>query len=61
VAVAIDGATVGRQVDVEDILYIDLRETSIKEMQNMDLNEDDKMTLEEYLNIKRKTDPFWGM
>ena len=62
VAMAIDGVTVGRQIDVEDVIYIELMESTIKELQTKaDLNEDEKMTLEEYLEIKRKTDPFWGM
>ena len=61
VAVAIEGPTVGRQINVEDILYVDLRETSLKEMQAMDLNADDKMVLDETIEIKRKTDKFWGM
>jgi translation initiation factor 5B len=61
VAVAIEGPTVGRQIDVEDILYVDLRETVVKEMAKMDLNPDDRMTLEETLEVKRKVDKFWGM
>ncbi len=61
IAISIDGPTVGRQINVEDILYVDLRETSIKELQKIDLNEDDKMVLEELTLIKRKTDKFWGM
>jgi len=62
VAMAIDGVTVGRQIDVEDVIYVELLESSIKELQRTaDLNEDEKMALEEYLEIKRKSDPFWGM
>jgi translation initiation factor 5B len=61
VAVAIEGPTVGRQIDIEDVLYVDLRETSLKEMQAMDLNPDDRMVLEELKEVKRKTDKFWGM
>ena len=61
VAVAIEGPTVGRQICVEDILHVNLRETSLKEMQSVGLNEDDKMVLQELLEIKRKTDKFWGM
>ena len=60
-AVAIDGPTVGRQINEEDILYVDLRETSIKEMEKMDITEDDRMVIEELKEIKRKTDKFWGM
>ena len=61
VAVAIDDITIGRQVDVEDILYVDLIGSSLKELQAMDLNEDEKMTLEETTMIKRRSEPFWGM
>ncbi len=61
VAMAIDGVTVGRQIDVEDIIYVELLESTIKELQKTDLNEDEKMALQEYLDIKRKQDKFWGM
>jgi len=61
VAVAIEGPTVGRQINVEDILYVDLRETALKEIQSVDLNPDDRMVLEETIDVKRKQDRFWGM
>jgi len=61
IAVAIEGATVGRQMDVEDILYVDILESEIKNLQDYDLNMDEKEVLEQLLEIKRKTDPFWGM
>jgi translation initiation factor 5B len=61
IAVAIDGPTVGRQINVEDILYIDILESEIKGLGDFDLNEDEKMTLDELIEIKRKTDHFWGM
>ena len=61
VAMAIDGVTVGRQIDVEDVIYVELLESTIKELQKTDLNEDERMTLQEYLEIKRKQDKFWGM
>src|SRR5699024_9851013 len=60
-AVAIDGPTVGRQINEEDILYVDLRETSIKEMEKLHINADDRMVIEELKEIKRKNDKFWGM
>lgn len=60
-AVAIDGPTVGRQIKEEDILYVDLRETSLKEMERLDMNADDRMVIDELKEIKRKTDKFWGM
>lgn len=61
VAMAIDGVTIGRQVDAEDIIYVDLLESSVRELQKMELNEDEKMTLDEMISIKRSTDKFWGM
>ena len=61
VAAAIDTITIGRQVDVEDILYVDLLESSVRELAKMNLNEDEKMTLEEVFTIKRREDKFWGM
>lgn len=61
VAIAIEGATVGRQVVVEDILYVALEESKVKDLQSLDLNEDEKMTLEELIAIMRKQDPFWGI
>ena len=61
VAVAIEGPTVGRQINVEDILYVDLREMALKEIQSVDLNPDDRMVLDETLEVKRKQDKFWGM
>ena len=61
VAMAIDGVTVGRQIDVEDIIYVELLESTIKELQKTDLNADEKLALQEYLEIKRKQDKVWGM
>jgi len=65
VAVSIRGATVGRQIDEGDILYIDLPEGMV-----IRLNQDfkDKLTadelelLQEFLELKRKyVQPFWGI
>jgi len=61
VAVAIEGATVGRQIEVDDILYVDILESRVNELSIFDLNEDERMVLGELMDIKRKTDPFWGM
>ncbi|MEI6796131.1 MAG: translation initiation factor IF-2 [Methanomassiliicoccales archaeon] len=61
VAIAIDGPTVGRQINVEDILYIDIIETEVKNLADYDLNLDEKTVLEELSAIKRKKDKFWGM
>ena len=61
VAVAIEGVTVGRQIDEEDILYVDLIESGYKQLQTLELNDDEKMAMEETVALKRKDDPFWGM
>lgn len=61
VAIGIEGATVGRQINVEDILYVEIPESKVKDLENFELNTDERMTLEELLRIKRKGDRFWGM
>jgi len=61
VAVAIDDITIGRQADAEDVIYIDLLASAVKEMSKTDLTEDERMTLDETIAIKRKEEPFWGM
>ena len=60
-AVAISGVTVGRHIRAEDVLYVDVPEGHARDLQKMDLAPDDKMVLEETINIKRKTEPFWAM
>ncbi len=61
VAVGIDGVTAGRQINEEDVIYVDLIGSSIKPLRELDLNDDEKMALDETIAIKRKDDPFWGM
>lgn len=61
VAVGIDGVTAGRQINEEDILYVDLLASSVKQLAKMDITADEKMTMEEVTALKRKEDPFWGM
>ena len=61
VAMAIDSVTVGRQIDVDNVIYVELLESTIRDFQKSDLNDDEKMVLDEYLAIKRREDPFWGM
>ncbi|MDV0447683.1 Translation initiation factor IF-2 [Methanosarcinaceae archaeon Ag5] len=63
VAMALDGATVGRQIKEEDILYVHIPEQDSKvlEFEIFDtLSNDEKETLEKYLAIRRKDKPFWG-
>lgn len=61
VAVGIEGVTAGRQINEDDVIYVDLIGSSIKPLRELDLNDDEKLTLDETISIKRKEDPFWGM
>lgn len=62
VAIAIDGATVGRQIKAGDILYTDIPEKDVKKLKEMDvLTSDERDALEKIIQIKRKTDRFWGL
>ena len=57
-----DGVTVGRQVQVGDVLYVELPEADARALrERQDLSVDERQTLEEIAAIKRKEDRFWGM
>ncbi len=60
VAISIDDATVGRQIDVEDILLVDIPESHAHELLNQQLKHDELEVLEQLKEIKRKEKPFWG-
>lgn len=63
VAISIDGPTVGRQIHEGDILYVNIPEkhARIVELElKPRLAEDEREVLEDFLEIKRKKDPFWG-
>ncbi len=61
VSVAIDGITIGRQVNENDILYVGLIESGFRALANVVLNEDERMALSDTVAIKRRIEPFWGM
>jgi translation initiation factor 5B len=62
VAIAITEVTVGRQIHAGDVLYVDVPEGDARALnQSTDLSTDDRVVLEELLDIRRKTDPFWAM
>lgn len=61
VATAIEGVTVGRQIKGGDVLYVDLTEADARALRDAELTHDERETLEKVCEIKRKTDPFWGM
>ena len=63
VAISIDGPTVGRQIHEGDILAVNIPEkhARIVELElKPKLAEDEREVLENFLEIKRKKDPFWG-
>jgi len=60
VAISIDDVTVGRQIDVEDVLLIDIPESHAHELQNQQLKQEELEILEQLKEIKRKEKPFWG-
>lgn len=61
VAVAMDGPTIGRQINPGDVLYVDIPEGDVKPLEATDLNADEREVLESVMAIKRSDDPFWGM
>lgn len=63
VAISIDGPTVGRQIHEGDILYVNIPEkhARIVELElKPKLSEDEREVLDDFLDIKRKKDAFWG-
>lgn len=63
VAIAIEGATVGRQIKEEDTLFVNVPERHAKTLENEiydSLTADELETLEAFLEIKRKGNPFWA-
>ncbi|HEC87258.1 MAG TPA: hypothetical protein ENI49_05265 [Thermoplasmatales archaeon] len=63
-ALAIEGPTVGRQIKVGDLLYVDIPENDAKlleaELDSGILRDDEIKAFDEFLKIKRRDDPFWG-
>jgi translation initiation factor 5B len=63
VSVAIDGPTVGRQIEEGDELWIELPEKHAKILEQElddDIPADELEALKMYLDKQRKRDPFWG-
>jgi translation initiation factor 5B len=62
-AISIDGVTIGRQLTGDEVLFVEIPERHArvleKDMKEL-LSEEGKRTLEEFLELKRKENPFWG-
>ena len=63
VAISIPGATVGRQIDEDMILYSDLNEEDFIKLKKLKsfLNRGEIEVLKEIAEIKRKNKPLWGI
>ncbi|WP_435092992.1 translation initiation factor IF-2 [Halorubrum sp. N11] len=63
VSIAIDGPTVGRDIEEGDTLWIEIPEKHAKILEQElkeDIPADEREALAAYLETKRKRDPFWG-
>ncbi|AKG92538.1 translation initiation factor aIF-2/yIF-2 [Geoglobus ahangari] len=63
IAIAIDGVTIGRQLEGDEVLYVDVpeRHAKVVERELMEtLSENARSAFREFLDIKRKDNPFWG-
>ena len=58
--IKVDGVTVGRQIDEQDVLIVDVPEKHAKRLAKMSLTASEKEILEELLQIHRRDDHFWG-
>jgi translation initiation factor 5B len=63
VAMAIEGPTVGRQIKEEDTLFVNVPERHAKKMEHEiydSMTADELETLDAFLAIKRRGNPFWA-
>ncbi len=63
IAIAIEDVTIGRQLEGDEVLYVDIPERHAKVIERdlLDsLDEETKKAFLEFLEIKRKDNPFWG-
>jgi translation initiation factor 5B len=65
VAISIRGIEIGRDLDKDEILYVNVPESHVRQLMGKFINElstDQKEALREFITIMRKTThPWWGM
>ena len=63
IAVSFPNVTLGRQLKETDILYSDLTETEFKRYKDLKekLTQEDIQILKDIAELKRKSNPSWGM
>jgi translation initiation factor 5B len=59
-AIAIEGAVIGRGVDEEDVLLVDIPASHARKLKKVDLTPAEQEILDELIVIHRKEDHFWG-
>lgn len=62
-AIAIEDVTIGRQLEGDEVLYVNVPERHAKVIERdllESLDEETKRAFMEFLEIKRKDNPFWG-
>jgi translation initiation factor 5B len=60
VAIAVEGVTVGRQIDEGDVLLVDIPESHARKLRKMEMTNVEREVYEELLALHRKDDHFWG-
>jgi translation initiation factor 5B len=59
-AVAIEGITIGRGVDEEDVLLVDVPASHVRKLRKLNISAIEDEILTEIITIHRKEDHFWG-
>ncbi|MEE2624669.1 MAG: translation initiation factor IF-2 [Candidatus Thermoplasmatota archaeon] len=60
VAIAVEGVTVGRQINEGDVLLVDIPESHARKLKKMEMTAMEREVYEELLALHRKDDHFWG-
>jgi translation initiation factor 5B len=60
VAIAVEGVTVGRQIDEGDVLLVDIPESHARKLRKIEMTMVEREVFEELLDLHRKEDHFWG-
>ena len=60
VAIAIEGATVGRGIDEEDILLVDVPASHARRLRKLELTSSEQEILDELTALHRAENHFWG-
>ena len=60
VAIAVEGVTVGRQIDEGDVLLVDIPESHARKLRKMEMTAAEREVFEDLLALHRKEEHFWG-